>query len=599
MRRSLRCLAPSRSPGMKWFQEARFGMFIHFGLHASDRVVDGRVTYDAATVRSGRYDGLMRDFNPRRFDPFAWVDLARAAGARYIVATTKHTEGFCLFDSKLTDFKITHTPFRRDLIGELVAACHQRGMRIVLYYGLREWHHPHYVEQGLPPVPGSGVRPSWKKYLEYYHGQVRELCSNYGRIDGFWFDGSHRTEKEWEGKKVYRLIKGLQPRALVNDRAGYGDYVTPERHMPEDLAGIPFECCQALMRDSWWYTRSPQLFSEKYLIQQLSYVACRNGNYLLGIGPAPDGTIPENQRERMRAIGRWLKTHGEAIYGTRGRDVDLGGDDFGALGGHASTFAHGYCPSGRRISPAGYTTQGRKVFVHLFEWPDTVRVTLGTLKDPPQKAELMGTGLKLEIEKDGENLALHGLPSLPPEKSVNVLRLACKRPPRFRTRKARPTVVLDAGREEIILSPRSAVRHGRTGKGHELVVEEIADGSVHPELRCLVFPWTSTEMTLSWRLRARQGATYRVYVNHCCPDIYAGSRYELRIGREKLAGALPGTGAVPPKHPRDFRDFKAACLGTLHLKKGPNRVVFRALKIKKTGPALFFTFFRALILERK
>jgi alpha-L-fucosidase len=571
-------------------------MFIHFGLYSTARVADGRVRYDAATVRSGRYDALMRDFNPRKFDPFEWVDLAQEAGARYLVLTTKHTEGFCLFDSKLTDFKVTRTPFGRDLVGEVVAACHRRKMRVMLYYGLREWHHPHYVERDLPPSGQPFARPDWRRYIEYYHGQVRELCSNYGRIDGIWFDGSFRTEREWQGRKVYRLIKALQPRALVNDRAVHGDYLTPERYMPEDLDDLPFECCQAVMKHDWWYTRSPELFSESYLVQQLAYIACRNGNFLLGIGPAPDGTVPRAQRERMLAVGRWLRSHGEGVYGTRGLGVDSGSEGRREWGGHACTLAHGYCASGDGVRPVGCTSHGSKVYVHLFEWPDTSRVALADVRGSPVKAELMGAGLPLAARRDGDRLVLDDLPASAPDRAVQVVRLTFARPPRFRRRRAPCAPVLDVGREEIVLGPRAATRQGRTVKGYELALQEIPDPTAPPGMRHLVFPWSSTDMALGWRLRARRGGAWRVLLHHYCPDAHAGSLYELRVGRATHAAALPGTGEAPLEHPSDFRRFRASPLGRIRLRKGMNRVVFRPRRLRTRG---FFTFFRALVLRRE
>ena len=216
-------------PQLRWFGQARFGMFVHFGVYAP--LGKGEWAMYHEDIRREAYEPLMAEFCPHRFDADEWVDVAEGAGARYITVTAKHHDGFCLFDSALTDWKITNTPFGRDLIGELVAACQRRGMRIVLYYSQPDWHHPNYVH-----LPGAfkdlwyaraDDAPDWRRYQAYLRGQVLELVTQYGPIDGLWFDGSHKSEQAWQGKQLYALIKQHQPGAVVNDRARYGDFFTP------------------------------------------------------------------------------------------------------------------------------------------------------------------------------------------------------------------------------------------------------------------------------------------------------------------------------------------------------------------------------------
>jgi len=221
---------------LRWFYETRFGMCIHFGIYSLLERNEWSMLLE--NIPRAEYEKLATKFNPFRFDADEWVKLAEDAGAKYITVTAKHHDGFCMFDSALTDYKITNTPFKRDLIGELVDACHRHGMRIVIYYSQPDWHNPNYLHhkgafKDLPNPPETD-RSDWPAYQKYYMGQVEELCTKYGQIDGIWFDGSHKTVEEWKGREVYALIKKHQPHAVVNDRARFGDFFTPERSLPED-----------------------------------------------------------------------------------------------------------------------------------------------------------------------------------------------------------------------------------------------------------------------------------------------------------------------------------------------------------------------------
>ncbi|GAG40523.1 unnamed protein product, partial [marine sediment metagenome] len=251
------------------------GMFVHFGIYA--QVGRGEWIQYREDIPRAEYEKLMHTFNPAKFDADSWVDLAERAGCRYIAFTAKHHDGFCMFDSALTDYKITNTPFERDFTGELIQACHRRGMRIVLYYSPPDWHHPNFVNlkgafKDLDNPPATD-RPDWPKYLAYFHGQIEELCTKYGRIDGIWFDGSHKSEKMWQGRKVYRTIKKHQPGAVINDRCRCGDFFTPERSLPENLDGYLFEACQSVSATGWGYNRKSPQFSVPNLVENLVRLA--------------------------------------------------------------------------------------------------------------------------------------------------------------------------------------------------------------------------------------------------------------------------------------------------------------------------------------
>ncbi len=256
---------------LKWFYKVRFGMFVHFGLYAL--LERGEWVMYHENIPRAEYEKLADEFNPVNFNAEEWVNLALDAGARYLVVTTKHHDGFCLFDSELTDYKITNTHFKRDLIGELTTACQQQDLRIIYYYSQPDWHHPSYVHhkgafKDLDNPPETDC-PDWSAYQWYLRGQVEELCTKYGKIDGIWFDGSHKTVEEWQGQELYQMIKKHQPQAVVNDRARYGDFFTPERSLPDNLRGYMFEACQSVSPEAWGYQGDTALYSVPYLLKSM------------------------------------------------------------------------------------------------------------------------------------------------------------------------------------------------------------------------------------------------------------------------------------------------------------------------------------------
>ena len=346
-------ITPGVQDELRWFHEARFGMFAHFGLYA----LLGRgewVQYREKIPRTD-YSNLTAKFNPNEFRASDWVDVAQGSGARYMTVTAKHHDGFCLFDSSLTDFKITNTQFGRDLIGELAAECKSRGMPLILYYSQPDWHHPNFVHspgafKDLDPVPDDQV-PDQELYTAYYHGQVEELCKNYP-IDGIWFDGSHKSEQFWKGEEIYRKIKRMIPHAVVNERARYGDFFTPERSLPEDLTGYMFEACQSVCVHAWGYREQTDYYSVPFLLRSLQTTASAGGNFLLNVGPGPDGRIPKEQVAVMTEVGRWLDANGSSIYGTEAAQLN-----------EQSELLKATCKEDR-------------LYLHLLSWPDSSSVKL-------------------------------------------------------------------------------------------------------------------------------------------------------------------------------------------------------------------------------
>ena len=556
----------------QWFPEARFGMFIHFGLYA----LLGRgewVMYNEDIPRE-EYSKLARRFNPHRFDGDEWVAAAQRAGCRYMTVTAKHHDGFCLFDSALTDYKITNTPFRRDLIGELIAACQRAGMRICLYYSQPDWHHNNFVHRPQAFKDLQYARadddPNWPAFLEYYLGQVRELCANYGPIDGLWFDGVQRTEQEWQGRRVYEMIRKLQPQAVVNDRAGHGDFFTPERSLSElpAAAGYMVEACQSVARGAWGYQKDTALYSSENLLHSMLKMAAASGNYLLNVGPKPDGSLPQDWLARLTDIGDWLAEHGESVYGTRG------------------------CPLQQESPERLYTRRGKRLYLHLLTWPESDRVELANLKALPKSARMLKTGQRLQVvERDGK-VELRGLPAQPPALGANVIEMTfdsenmLRKPPR---EQAAGVVPCTTGPAAISLSPDQATLKGFAFKGNVLRTQVLrpAEMEVKRPAETAIGAYWTPEQTAQWRVQCDRAGTYRVSVEMACPAPFEGTGFVVEAAGQKLSGVVPATGG--------HNQFALVELGELRLPKGETIIKLRPTKPKY---AFYFAQVRGLRLRR-
>lgn len=317
---------------MSWFETARFGMFIHWG-HSSQQGVElswPMVQAKDATpytrpMAIADYQASAATFDPRAWDAKALAARARRLGMRYAVFTTKHHDGYSMFDTQLSDFGVMHSPCRRDLVREFVDAFRAEGLRIGLYFSLIDWHHPDYPayeEADKPYVFGRPKRQptdeQWERYLAFMFGQVRELLTNYGPIDVLWFDGSwERSPKQWRARDLEAMVRELQPGILINDRLpGAGDFETPEQFVPPRPPERPWETCMTI-NESWAYNPAdPALKSPRQLIHTLCEVAGRGGNLLLNVGPMGDGALPPELIERLDVVEAWMARHGESILDT-------------------------------------------------------------------------------------------------------------------------------------------------------------------------------------------------------------------------------------------------------------------------------------------
>lgn len=367
---------PAGDPRRWWF-DARFGMFIHWGLYS----IKGWHEQDQwrRKIPRAEYGKLREQWNPVKFDPDAWIDLAQAAGMKYLCFTTKHHDGFCLWDTKLTEFNTMNSPYGKDILKQLADACHRRKFPLCLYYSIADWHQPNYPNQGrhheLPPQPGDS--PDWNLYLDFLKAQVRELCSNYGEIHGFWWD---MNVPEHVDPSINAMIRELQPKAMINNR-GFdpGDFGTPERDWDSATTsksrfGAPVEACQSVGYQSWGYRADEDYYSDAHLIRGIHNMLAKGANYLLNVGPQADGVIPETVSATLRRIGTWIESIRESFDGAE--PVHLGLAD----------------------KSIALTRRGNSLYIHVLPDPETSSIFLHPLVTLPQRATLLNNGVELNAD---------------------------------------------------------------------------------------------------------------------------------------------------------------------------------------------------------
>ena len=295
--------AATRQERMKWWHEAKFGMFIHWGLYS----VIGQHEWakEIEGIPLAQYEILAKHFHPKPNAAREWARLAKKAGQKYMVMTTKHHEGFCHWDSKLTDYNAVKQGPGRDLVREYVEAARAEGLRVGFYYSLMDWHHP----DGALCKTDEAAR---RRFVDYTHGLIRELLTNYGKIDVLWYDVSWPLSAEgWESERMNEMVFELQPEIIVNNRNGLpGDFTTPEQHITAAEVGRAWETCMTL-NDSWGFNRGDDAWkTPKVIVDNLATCARGGGNYLLNIGPEPDGSIPPDTVACLETVGKWLDTNG-------------------------------------------------------------------------------------------------------------------------------------------------------------------------------------------------------------------------------------------------------------------------------------------------
>lgn len=384
-----------REERVQWFMEDRFGLFIHWGLYSIPARGEWIRNNERLSVED--YQPYFEEFNPIYYNPREWAKAAKEAGQKYAVLTAKHHDGFCLFDSKLTDYKATNTPAGRDLIKEYIEAFRDEGLKVGLYYSIIDWYHPDYPAYGDRHHPMrdnedfKNVTGDFSRYISYFHGQVKELLTNYGKIDILWFDFSYddMTGEKWRATELVEMIRSIQPDVLIDNRLGgnildaepeiyAGDFYSPEQIIP--VGGIvnsvdkpiPWEACISL-NDHWGYhSRDVNYKSPQQVIRTLVECVSKNGNLLLNVGPNAKGEIPQQSMGILKEVGKWMKQNGASIYGC-----------------HASSLPK---PEWGR-----YTQKGNYLYAHVYD-RGIGPIYFQGLKGKIKKARLLADGSELKVE---------------------------------------------------------------------------------------------------------------------------------------------------------------------------------------------------------
>ena len=422
---------------MQWFREAKFGMFIHWGLYSVPAGEwNGKTTYgewiqEAAKIPMSRYEQFAKEFNPVKFDAKAFVKTAKDAGMKYIVITSKHHDGFGMWPSALTDWCIKSTPFQSDPLRELSDECHKQDIKFCVYYSIMDWHSSDWGTRRAWNDVATGT-PDMDRYTAYMKGQLKELVTHYhpGII---WFDGE--WESSWtheRGVDLYAYLRALDPKLIINNRIGkarasmegmdkgtecVGDYGTPEQQIPPTGfgPGVAWESCMTI-NNHWGYNSHDKFWkSTETLIRNLVDIASKGGNYLLNVGPTNEGLIPQPSVERLAEMGAWMKVNGEAIHGS-------GPTPFSDLHGKFSETEKGKKGQPKFTPNWDWraTTKPRKIYVMIFKWPTNQKFELAGLQSKVNKAYLLADRkeLKVEASATGVNIAV---PAEAPDKIASVI----------------------------------------------------------------------------------------------------------------------------------------------------------------------------------
>ena len=380
-----------RERRIRWFREARFGLFIHWGLYS--QLGGGGWDMNRERIPASEYEPLADRWHPKPGAAREWARLARQAGMRYAVLTSKHHEGFCLWDTAQTDYNAVRRGPRRDLVREFVDACRAEGLRVGLYYSLMDWHHP----DGVLCLHDEKAR---RRFLDFTSGCVRELMSNYGRIDILWYDMACPldTPEKWESAKLNAMVRSLQPDILINDRSQLPeDFGTPEGHVTAPEAGRHWESC-ITVNDTWGYCPTSALDrkSPRQIVRLLQQATQGAGNLLLNVGPAPNGTVAPGEANILRTVGRWVAQYGEAMFGPVDRVTSLEWMDAGR-----------------------WTQKGKQAYFWAHRYPGS-EIALGGFQTRLKRAVLLPGARPLPFKQEKDRIILRGLPPCNPDPVVGI-----------------------------------------------------------------------------------------------------------------------------------------------------------------------------------
>ena len=536
----------------KWFREAKLGMFIHWGVYSM--IGRGEWVMHVEQIPVEEYEKLYPKFNPVKYNPKQWVALAKEAGCEYVNITTRHHDGFSMFDSEITEYDIMSTPYGKDVIAMLAKEVKQHGLKMCFYYSILDWHHPDYLPRrnwDTRPTEGADL----KRYLKFMKGQLKELCTKYGKVACIWYDmGGEHTAEEWETKKQNAMIRRLQPDVLINDRGQIPeDFGTPEQRVPptgitnEDGSPRLWEACMTITSHWWGYDKHEKKFkTHEQLLRTFVDIVSKGGNFLLNVGPKPDGTIQKEFVDAFQAIGKWMSVNSEAIYGTT-----------------ASPF--------RRLPFFGRcTAKGKRLYLHVFEWPRDRVLKLQGLKTKVKAARLLAAPDKeLAVTADDGEVRIE-VPAKAPDKIVSVVEVDLAGTP-----EVEQIVLGPDEKDNVALPALYAEIHGPHGQRAQ---PETSDGIVH------VGNWINPRDKAAWDFDLPKGGEYDVTLTYACPKTHSGSAIEVRVGVEdppegkkdkapKVAGKVRAT--------KSWGDFRKMKVGSIRLKKGANVIAVRCTDMPK------------------
>ncbi|MBX3120199.1 MAG: alpha-L-fucosidase [Fimbriimonadaceae bacterium] len=555
---------------MAWWRDARYGMFIHWGLYSipagewNGRVYGGASEWlmNTAKIPVKDYQPLRPQFNPYKFDAKKWVQIAKDAGMKYIVITSKHHDGFAMFDSQYTDWDIMNTPFKRDPLKELAKACEEAGIVLCFYHSIMDWTHPDYAVR-RPWDMRPETPTNMDRYTQFMKNQLKELLTNYGKIGILWFDG------EWEpaawtherGVDLYHYVRSLQPNIIINNRVdvhrsgmagmsasdeAMGDYGTPEQEIPANgMPGVDWESCMT-MNGSWGFHKADHNWkSAKTLVQNLIDCASKGGNYLLNVGPTALGEIPEESVKRLADVGQWLQTNGESIYGTQAG------------------------PFPKPLSWGRVTAKPGKLYLHVFEKPGG-EIELPGFSAKIKSVQVLNGFEPLKWRKDGDSVFVEtpktqGIPA------------------------GMPVVILMEidGKATVVTIPIRPAADGTIALNAVDATVKGTSAAYEADKRAIGY-WTNVKDTVEWEFEVKSRGEYDVTVELACEPGSEGATYEVQIAGQNLKSTVKAT--------KGWSDFVSVNLGRVAIVvPGKIKVVVKPL----SKPGLGVMNLRALKLVPK
>lgn len=552
----------TRADVIEWFKNAKFGMFIHWGVYAL--LGKGEWIRTVDQIPDEEYMKLYPKFNPVKFDPDQWAALAQQAGCKYMVFTTKHHDGFCMWDTQTTDYKVTNTPYGKDVLKMVDEAFEKKGLRAGHYFSVMDWHHPDYLprlawEEADRPADGADI----KRFVKYMQAQIKEITS--GEFDPFvlWYDGGWmNAPEEYAAEQTNAMVRKLNPDILINDRMfTKEDLTTPEQRIPptgmKDADGNPllWEACITMTGHWWGYDKNEKNYkTSEYLIRMLVDIVSKGGNLLLNIGPKPDGTIQKEFVDRLVAIGKWMDKYSEAIYATTPSPFNL-------------------LPFYGRV-----TTKGDKLYVHVFEWPGDLTLRLPNLKNQIKQAYLLTPDKPaLSFTQDGADWLL-SLPKKAPDKVASVLVVELDGAPQVD-----PLIVRGDAKGVITLPALYGFLEGPHG---QRIRYESQEGIIHAG------NWIRPPDSIEWEFEAAKAGAYNVVLDAAVEA--GGSEIEMYVNGKIAARMAPngvpfssGDGDIVGAAAQVFKAtgtggvFKSKTVGSIKLKKGTNKLKLVLKSVKQ------------------